>query len=138
MANLQAIRPRSRGGPHRVPMTQIPDFTDSEKWIVTTTLKERYREDVPFDEVATEMRLNPMSSQMVECPALYWQRGKCHFVIVKVADGRYRAQFFYRVHQPYGTGIEEFGDLTECVVTLLQVQADQESQETDAGEKTAQ
>jgi len=24
----------------------------------------------------------------------------------------------------YGTGIEEFDDLSECVVTLLQVQAD--------------
>ena len=25
----------------------------------------------------------------------------------------------------YGTGIEEFDDLSECMVTLLQVQADQ-------------
>ncbi|GAB6043093.1 hypothetical protein [Endothiovibrio diazotrophicus] len=118
-------------------MSQIPDFTDAEKWIVSTTLKERYREEVPFDEVVTEMRLNPMSSEMAECPAVYWERDTCHFIIVKVAEGRYRAQFFYRIHRPYGTGIEEFDDLTECAVTLLQVQADHTAREREAEEKAA-
>ena len=37
---------------------------------------------------------------------------------------RYRCQFYYRVHQMYGTGEEEYDDLSECMVTLLQVQAD--------------
>jgi hypothetical protein len=102
----------------------IPDFTESEKWVVKTTLQERYRDEMVLEEVSSELRLNPLSSELVECPALYWRDGACHLIIVKVADGRYRAQFFYRVHRPFGTGIEEFDDLTECVVTLLQVQAD--------------
>jgi hypothetical protein len=63
---------------------------------------------------------------MTECPALFWQDGKANFVVIKVGEGHYRSQFYYRVHQQYGTGIEEYDDLTECIITLLQVQADHE------------
>ena len=107
-------------------MASIPDFTKSELWIVEKTLEERYREPVVPESVEIELRLNPLSSVMTPCPALYWERGRAHFVIAKVGEQRYRCQFFYRVHQQYGTGIEEYEDLTECVVTLLQVQADYE------------
>lgn len=31
-----------------------------------------------------------------------------------------RSQFFYRVHQKYGTDIEEYTDLTRCVVSPIQ------------------
>jgi len=44
--------------------------------------------------------------------------------VFKTGDHNYRSQFYYRVHQMFGTGIEEYDDLSECVVTLLQVQAD--------------
>jgi hypothetical protein len=33
----------------------------------------------------------------------------------------------------YGTGTEEYDDLSECMVTLLQVQADHVASERDAG-----
>ncbi len=46
------------------------------------------------------------------------------FRVVKTAAERYRCQFFYWVHQMFGTGIEEYDNLTECVVTLLQIQVD--------------
>jgi hypothetical protein len=55
-------------------------------------------------------------------------------VVVKTGDRRYRCQFFYRIHQMYGTGIEEYDDLTECVVTLLQVQADHHAREHAGGD----
>lgn len=42
----------------------------------------------------------------------------------KTGEPRYRCQFYYRVRQMYGTGEEEYDDLSECMVTLLQVQAD--------------
>jgi len=105
-------------------MSEIPDFTDSEKWVVETTLRERYREPVQIELAEAEMRLNPLSTQLTPCPVIFWQRDGCNFVVFKVGEGRYRAQFFYRVHKQYGTGIETFEDITECVVTLLQVQAD--------------
>jgi len=107
-------------------MGAISDFTDSELWIVKGTLQERYGHDVEIELAEIELRLNPSSTEMVPCPALYWNYDDCNFVICKVADERYRAQFFFRVHQQYGTGTEEFDNLADCTVTLLQVQADHE------------
>ena len=108
-------------------MTGIPDFNKNEMWIIHDTLKQRYGREMNVEEVETELRLDPHSSSMTTCPAVYWQAGEANFVIVKCGDARYRCQFFYRVHQQFGTGIEEYRDLTECVVTLLQVQADHEA-----------
>jgi hypothetical protein len=105
-------------------MSAIEDFTDSELWIIRTTLEERYGEKIEPELAETELRLNPIATELTVCPAAYWEHEGCHFVVCKTGSPRYRAQFFYRVHQMYGTGIEEFDDLSECVVTLLQVQAD--------------
>lgn len=110
-------------------MGTIADFSDSELWLLRSTLKERYGEDVEVQLADTEMRLDRHSTQLHTCPAAYWERDKCHFIVVKTGDNRYRAQFFYRLYQMYGTGIEEFDDLSTCVVTLLQVQADHEVKE---------
>jgi hypothetical protein len=52
-------------------------------------------------------------------------------IISKTGEDRYRSQFFYRLHQMFSTGIEEYDDITECVVTLLQVQADQAALEAE-------
>jgi hypothetical protein len=49
-------------------------------------------------------------------------------VVCKVADGRYRSQFFYSEADQYGTGKDEYDDLNACVLTLLQVQSDHERQ----------
>jgi hypothetical protein len=45
------------------------------------------------------------------------------WVINDALKHRYRRQFFNRVHQKYGTDIEEYTDLTGCAVSLLQMQA---------------
>jgi len=70
------------------------------------------------------MRLDRGRTELVPCPTVYWQADDCHFVVVKTGDRHYRCQFFYRIHQMYGTGVDEYDDLTECIVSLLQVQAD--------------
>lgn len=105
-------------------MATIPDFNKNELWVIQDTLKQRYRKEVEYDLVDIEMRLDPHSSVLTPCPAVYWKEDGVSFVIIKTGEGRYRSQFFYRVHQQFGTGVEEYTDLTECVVTLLQVQAD--------------
>ncbi|MEA2094229.1 MAG: hypothetical protein U9P11_06680 [Pseudomonadota bacterium] len=105
-------------------MSQIADFTDSELWIIKTTLEERYGEPVEPVLADTELRLNPYSTELSLCPAACWEKGGCHFVVCKTGVQNYRCQFFYRGHEMYGTGIEEFDDLSECTVTLLQVQTD--------------
>ena len=110
-------------------MSRISDFSDSELWTINSTLTERYGEAPDIQLAETEMRLDKGSTQLLPCPTAYWEYRDCHFVVVKTGDRRYRCQFFYRIHQMYGTGVEEYDDLTECVVTLLQVQADHYAQE---------
>ena len=105
-------------------MSAIEDFTDSELWIIRTTLEERYGETIEPDLADIELRLNPYATELTPCPAAYWEHQGCHFITCKTGDSRYRCQFYYRVHQMYGTGVEEYDDLSECVETLLQVQAD--------------
>jgi len=108
-------------------MSVIPDFTDSELWIIKSTLQERYGETPEVQLAETELRLDPSRTELTPCPTAYWEVNKCHFIICKTGDNRFRCQFFYRIHQMYGTGTETYDDLTECVVTLLQVQADHEA-----------
>lgn len=108
----------------------IPDFTDNELWVIETTLRERYGAPMEIQLAESELRLDPHSAELTGCPTVYWRHEKCHFTVCKTDEHRYRAQFFYRLYQMYGTGVEEFDDVGECVVTLLQMQADHERQET--------
>jgi hypothetical protein len=110
-------------------MKAIPEFTENEIWTVETALRERYGGPREMEQAETELRLNPASTALSVCPTLYWEDQGCHFIVCKTGEKNYRCQFFYRIHQMYGTGIEAFDDLAECVVTLLQVQADHASRE---------
>lgn len=111
-------------------MSRIPDITDNEIWIAETTLMERYSVKKELQVVDTEIRLYSTDKELTECPALYWTDQDCHFIIAKASTGHYRAQFFYRGHQQYGTGTSKFDDLANCIVTLLQTQADHENEKT--------
>jgi len=110
----------------RVPsMADIPDITDSERWILRTALAERYGREVAIELGDAEIRLRPSDRGLSVCPVVYWRDDEgCNFVVMKTGDRKYRCQFFYRGYQQYGTGVPEYDDLSECVVSLLQVQAD--------------
>ena len=111
-------------------MAEIPDITDSERWIIETTLKERYGRDMEIQMADAEIRLSPSDRDVTSCPVVYWKDGDgCNFVVIKSGDRNYRCQFFYRGYQQYGTGVHEYDDLTECIVSLLQAQADHAAQE---------
>ena len=95
-------------------------------------MKERYRRDVPVEQADVEVRLHPEDRELVERPAIYWEDGKCHFVVIKMDKARFHCQFYYGLHQQYGTGRPEYDDLFECIMTLLKLQADhQAKEETD-------
>jgi len=103
----------------------IPDFTDMELSVVRETVRERFRRDLEINPIEGEVRIDPVDCELTLCPGLYWRgEGKAQFVLFKTGESRYRCQFFCRVHQQYGTGREEHDDIGDCVVTLLQVQAD--------------
>ncbi len=113
-------------------MTQrIPDFSDADRWVVETALKERFGKRVAIEPADSELRLDPASKEVTVCPTLYWEERGVEFVIFKVAADRYRSQFYYSIGEQYGTG-RDFDDLAECVVTTLRLQADHEKDRAGA------
>jgi hypothetical protein len=104
----------------------VTDFTDTELAIVSSAVRERYGHDVPVEVADTELRMYPEDRELTACPCLFWKARDCSFVIAKTGEGRFRSMFFYRVHQMFGTGREEYDDLGDCVLVLLRVQADHE------------
>ncbi|HTY04140.1 MAG TPA: hypothetical protein VMC81_10470 [Rhodocyclaceae bacterium] len=105
-----------------------PDFTDIEIKLVGQTLRERYGRDVDIQLAEAEVQLDPEGEQLTTCAVAYWQERGAHFVVFKLAPSRFRAQFFYSEATQYGTGKDSFDNLGDCVITLLQVQADHEAQ----------
>jgi hypothetical protein len=112
-------------------MNRLPDFTDAERWVVETALKERYGKRVSVELADAEARLDSASPEVTLCPTMYWQEREVEFVIFKVGEDRYRSQFFYSLAEQFGTG-RDFDDLAECVLTTLRLQADHEKQRAGA------
>lgn len=108
-------------------MSKIPDFTDTERHIVETTVKERFGKAIEVLIADAEIRLHSGDRELTEVPVLYWHEHDCQFVIFKVAENQFRNQFFYSVKEQFGTGREEYDDLGDCVLTLLRIQADHAS-----------
>ena len=107
-------------------MPTIPDYTDAEQKLVNQTLLERYGEAVPFQLGDAEVELVAGSGTLDTCPVLHWEARGANFVVFKLAESRYRAQFFYTDVEQFGTGHEVFDNLGDCLVTVLQVQSDHE------------
>ena len=110
----------------------IPDFTPAEREIAAMLVERRYEKAVEIAEADSELRLDPGSDALTVCPTLYWSERGAHFVVFKVGDGRFRCQFFYTDADHYGTGRDEYDDLSFCVRTLLQVQLDHERESASA------
>ena len=109
----------------------VSDFTEVERELVAELLRKRYIKPVLPELADSELKLDPASDEMTICPTLYWSERGAHFVVCKVAPGRYRCQFFYADADQYGTGHDDYTDLRNCVLTLLRVQADHEKQSAD-------
>jgi len=113
-------------------MSSIPDFDTEELKAIADTLQERYGETVPYERADIELRLTPDDSQVTECPAVYWEKLGCNFVLAKTADSQFFSQFFYTNKEQFGTGRQFYTDLIECLITTLQVQADHELKRNEA------
>lgn len=110
-------------------MTQsIPEFSDIELKLVNQTLLERYGHMVALQAADAEVQLEPDSEDLTTCPVIYWEERGAHFVVFKLGASRFKAQFFYNEATQFGTGKDSYDNLGDCVITLLQVQADHEQQ----------
>jgi hypothetical protein len=105
----------------------IPDFTEAEIKLASQTLRERYGRDIPVEIADAEIGIGD-NAELTTCPVMFWEERRANFVVFKTGESRYRAQFFYSEAQQFGTGKNEFDNLGDCLVTVLQVQSDHERQ----------
>lgn len=106
----------------------IKPFSAREKNLVGQTLLERYGHAVPLQPVDAELQLNLLKEEFAMCPSIMWKEGGANFIVFKTGDERFRCLFYYNEATQFGTGKDEFDNLGDCVVTLLQVHTDQEAE----------
>lgn len=104
----------------------IPEFTEAEQQLANQILLERYGRLVPWQLAEAELQLDPGSEELTACPTLYWSQRGAEFIVCKLGESRFRCQFFYSETEHFGTGREVYDDFGDCMLTLLQVQADHE------------
>lgn len=102
----------------------ITPFTDRERNLVAQCIVERHGQSVPLETAEAELQLDLLKPTLTICPTLAWTCEGTHFVIFKTGDNRFRCQFYYTDVEQFGTGKDEYDNLGDCVLTLLQVQAD--------------
>jgi hypothetical protein len=107
----------------------VSDFTEAEQKLVANVLLQRYGRLVALQLADSELQLDPGREELTLCPTLYWSEQGAQFVVCKTGTGIYRCQFFYSEAEQFGTGRDEYRDLDECVMTLLQVQSDHARQQ---------
>lgn len=113
-------------------MSSVPDITEAEQWAVETTLKERWPDrHIELQLADVEIKRYPRDRELTVCPAVLWEVGSTSFVMIKVADGTCRSQFYYRGFQQCGTGKTDYDDITYYVVIILQVHADTETRDRE-------
>jgi len=106
----------------------IKPFTARERHLISQTLLERFGHAVALEPVDAELQLNLLKEEFAFCPSIMWRENGANFIVFKTGDERYRCLFYYNEAMLFGTGKDEYNNLGDCVVTLLQVHADQEEQ----------
>lgn len=106
----------------------IKPFSAREKHLISQTLLERFGHPVALQPVDAELQLNLLKEEFAFCPSIMWTESGANFIIFKTGDERYRCLFYYNEAMLFGTGKDEYNNLGDCVVTLLQVHSDQEEQ----------
>lgn len=131
-------------------MSEKPEFTADELATIREMLVQRYRKEVEIHLADSEVCLDADARQSatgdagddagdaaVSCPTVYWHERGANFVVVKTGARNFRTQFFYTPHEQFGTGIDAYQNLDECVAAALQTQADHERDRDGADESTS-
>ena len=92
-------------------MSTVPDFSDTNVWIIQTTVNERYCGEVTLERGVVEIRRPTDECVLITCPVFYRPGAWCEIAIIKAGAGSYRSQFYYRGYEMFGTGQVEYDDL---------------------------
>lgn len=106
----------------------IKPFTARERNLISQTLLERFGHAVPLQAVDAELQLNLLKEEFAMCPSVMWKENGAHFIVFKTGDERFRCLFYYNEATQFATGQDEYDNLGDCVVSLLQVHTDQEEE----------
>lgn len=105
----------------------INDFSTSDIKLIHDTLAERYGKPIETQRADIGLNTEKTDHELTACPAIYWEHEDCHFIIAKETDNTFFCQFFYSdSDEQYGTGKPSYDDLRDCIMALLQVQANHE------------
>jgi hypothetical protein len=104
--------------------SHIPDFTDNELWVVRSTPKERYGKEVEIQLADTEVMLGGGAAGIAWCPTLFWTARGANSTIVKIDAKRYKAYFYFHPEHQLDTGIDNYDEIGDAVINVLQVEAD--------------
>lgn len=102
------------------------DFTGEELKLISDTLSKRFGKPIETQLADIELPVNNGDKELTPCPAIYWEEKDCNFILAKTADNKFFSQFFYDEHEQFVTEKPLYDELLDCLMTLLQVQADHE------------
>lgn len=114
-----------------MPQAATPGFSDAERWVVQSALRERYGDPPSLETGEADLQLDPRSEALTACPTLFWQARNAAFALFKLGPRRFRGMFYYSVHDQYDTGSREYDEIAECVSVLLKLQEDHARERAD-------
>lgn len=80
-------------------MSTIPEFNDTECWVVRTAVTERCGKRVEPRPTDREPRLDPDSPAVTVCAAEFWSERDPNFVSRKIGDSRYGSPLAYSLRE---------------------------------------
>lgn len=98
------------------------DFSKEEINIINKAIATRWQEmDIHLADI--EIARSAKDEKTIPCPAVVWETADCTFVVAKVDELAYKSVFYYMSTKQIDTGVNEFNDLQDCVITLMKVQS---------------
>ncbi len=97
------------------------DFSLLEINLAKNLVNDRWR-DVKIELADVEVSRSS-KSESLPYPALVWEASKCTFVVIKVDESAYKCIFYYLGTQRFDTGVNEYEDLHDCVLSIMKLQA---------------
>jgi hypothetical protein len=98
------------------------DFSPTELKIINEAIGERWKE-VEIHLADIEITRTALDEKTTLCPAAVWETADCTFVVIKADEFVYKSVFYYLGSKQIDTGVSEYNDLRDCVLTLMKVQA---------------
>ena len=100
----------------------VNDFSTTELNIIKKAIAGRWKDiNIHLADIDVAIASNDKKSTL--CPAVVWETADCTFVIIKTAEFSYKNLFYYLGSQRFDTGIAQYNDLNECVLSLMKAQA---------------